>query len=385
MEKPASAPATGTGLAALQAAPVQGAGENLGWTVAFVATATLFLTIIQVTIGFAIGSVNDRSDLTLHSYLSWAGPSFGRTFGFALVMLAIIETVRRRGPGDGVRRVIAVALAVVAAALAAASLHTLWWAAGSGPNDSPMQEVFLPDLPRFLAVASLLTAVGEFYRAELRSIETMRAAESQRAALEQQSLQARLKTLEAQIEPHFLFNTLANVRRLYETDIDAGEAMLGRLMRYLQVALPSMREDHSTLGREGQLIRAYLELQQVRMGRRLAFDIDIAPSLHDIEVPPMMLLTLVENAIKHGLAPQREGGRVDVVARLEGSEIRLEVADTGRGFGGDTAGGGTGLANIRARLGALFGQAAELTLAAREPRGLRATIRMPAGGRAAIA
>jgi len=92
----------------------------------------------------------------------------------------------------------------------------------------------------------------------------------------------------------------------------------------------------------------------------------------------MMLLTLVENSIKHGLAPQREGGRVDVGARLQGGELTLEVSDTGRGFGGDTAGGGTGLANIRARLAAMFGHAAEFTLAARQPRGLRATIRMPA-------
>jgi sensor histidine kinase YesM len=230
---------------------------------------------------------------------------------------------------------------------------------------------------RFALVAGLLVTVGEFHRAEVRSLEALQRADAERARLEQQTLQARLKTLEAQVEPHFLFNTLANLRRLYETDPEAGEAMMERLMRYLQTALPSMRDERSTLAREAQLIEAYLELQQVRMGRRLAYGIDIAPALRPLQVPPMMLLTLVENAIKHGLAPQREGGRVDVRARLDGPQLRLEVADTGRGFGGGTSGGGTGLANIRARLAARFGTAAEITLTAGAPRGLLAAIRMP--------
>jgi sensor histidine kinase YesM len=231
--------------------------------------------------------------------------------------------------------------------------------------------------PRFAVIGGLLTVAGEFHRAQVRSIEAMRAADADRAALEQQTLQARLKTLEAQIEPHFLFNTLATVRRLYEIDPAGGEAMMERLMHYLAVALPSMRDDRSTLEREAQLLESYLELQHVRMGRRLAYAIEFPAALRPVEVPPMMLLTLVENAIKHGLAPQREGGRIDVSARVEDGHLVLEVADTGRGFGGGTSGGGTGLANIRARLGAMYGAAAQLTLAPREPSGLRATIRMP--------
>ena len=140
----------------------------------------------------------------------------------------------------------------------------------------------------------------------------------------------------------------------------AGDAMLERMMRYLEVALPSMRGERVTLGREATLIEAYLDLQKVRMGRRLAFRIDIAPALRQVEVPPMMLLTLVENAIKHGLAPERDGGRIDIGARVHDEVLELEVADTGRGFGGDTSGGGTGLANIRIRLAAMFGDAASV-------------------------
>jgi hypothetical protein len=249
--------------------------------------------------------------------------------------------MRRFGPEDGWRRVVAVAAAVVVATMAASAFWMTVWALGADPADrdrDPLSDLFVTYLPRFLAIGALLTAVGEFYRGEVRSLEAMRAAEADRTVLEQQTLQARLRTLEAQIEPHFLFNTLANVRRLYETDHATGEAMLERLMRYLQVALPSMRADRSTLEREGHLINAYLQLQQVRMGRRLEFDIDIAPALQQVEVPPMMPLTLVENAIKSAAARRGPGrGR----RALEGDRIRLEVADTGRGFGGDTAGGGT--------------------------------------------
>jgi signal transduction histidine kinase len=295
----------------------------------------------------------------------------------ALAMFIVIQPARRLGPPEGARRVAVLVTATVFAAFLAATMRSLWliWYGGNDP-----EEIWLswPAMfTRFAIPAGLLVTVGEFYRAELRSLIALRSADADRAVLEQQTLQARLKTLEAQIEPHFLFNTLANVRRLYETDSSAGDGMLERLMRYLEVALPSMRDEHSTLERETRLIEDYLELQRVRMGRRLTYRVDMSSALRHVRVPPMMLLTLVENAIKHGLAPQREGGRVEVGARLDGAQLLLEVADTGRGFGDDTSGGGTGLANIRARLAAMYGDAAEFTLVARGTRGLLATIRMP--------
>jgi signal transduction histidine kinase len=361
-----------------RAQPRKGPTEHLGWSVALVAAAVALFMVFRHVYFYALGSVFEEEPRSLGDFLTRVGEDFLPFFSATLVMLCVIEPVRRLGPASGWRRIAALVVAVLAATFAASLFRALFFFAyAAADEDGSVGVTLLAYLPRFLALGGPLVAVGEFYRAEQISVEAMRAAETDRAVLEQQTLQARLKTLEAQIEPHFLFNTLANLRRLYETDAVAGEAMLGQLMRYLQVALPSMRDDQTTLGREAQLIRAYLELQQVRMGRRLAFDVDVAPALQSLRVPPMMLLTLVENAIKHGLAPLREGGRVDVAARIDGGELRLEVADTGRGFGGDTAGGGTGLANIRARLAAMFGAAAELTLAAREPRGLRATIRIP--------
>jgi LytS/YehU family sensor histidine kinase len=194
--------------------------------------------------------------------------------------------------------------------------------------------------------------------------------------MDEQTAQARLQMLEAQIEPHFLFNTLAHVTRLYETDHVAGARMLGNLKSYLAVALPQMRATDSTLGRELDHAKAYLEIQRIRMGRRLAFAIDVDEPLRAARLPPLMLLTLVENAIKHGLTPQPGGGRVDIRASVEAGHLHVAVGDTGQGFT-KSAGGGTGLANIRARLAAQFGPNARLALALNSPSGVIATITLP--------
>jgi sensor histidine kinase YesM len=296
-----------------------------------------------------------------------------------LGMLWIIGAVAQRGPKGGTRRALAMAAAVLASgALCVLSTVVYLWVEAN-PEDPPWHFAWdLVTVPlRFTLLAALLTAAGEIHRREMLSVEAMRAAETRRAVLDREALQARLQVLQAQIEPHFLFNTLANVRRLYELDARAGRAMIEQLMRYLEVALPTMRADRSTLEREAALADAYLRLQEVRMGRRLAFSIDIAAPLREAELPPMMLLTLVENAVKHGLGPLREGGRIDVAAHAQDGRLTVSVVDDGRGFGGDTSGGGTGLANIRARLAALHGDAARLELTANAMRGVRASIVLP--------
>jgi len=341
-------------------------------TLAFVVAVVALLVLFRQTVVAGIG----EEHVVASDFLVGLHDDFWQHLCIALTMLLLIQPVRRLGPQEGWRRIAAAAVAVAIAGAAGAAARLLFLHA-DGTSFAELAAIVPGMYLRFVIPAALLVAVGEFHRAEVRGLEAMRAADADRAALEQQTLQARLRALEAQIEPHFLFNTLATLRRLYETDAQVGEAMLERLMRYFEVALPSMRSTQSTLAREAELLGSYLELQRVRMGRRLAFGIDIAPALHAIEVPPMMLLTLVENSIKHGLAPQRDGGRIDVAARVDGDALLLEVADTGRGFGGDSAGGGTGLANIRARLAAMFGGAAEFTLARREPSGLLATLRIP--------
>jgi hypothetical protein len=200
-----------------------------------------------------------------------------------------------------------------------------------------------------------------------------------------QITEARLQALQAQVEPHFLYNTLANVQALTEADPPAANAMVGHLIQYLRAALPKMRENTSTVGQEIELVTAYLNVLKMRMGARLEFGIDVPPELMSQPFPPMMLPSLVENAIKHGLEPLREGGRIDVVARrvttTEGERIQLQVRDTGRGItdSPDTTGGGVGLANLRERLTALYGGTGRFTLESNTPRGVVATIEIPGG------
>jgi len=199
----------------------------------------------------------------------------------------------------------------------------------------------------------------------------------QRIQIERQMSEARLQALRAQIEPHFLFNTLANVQRLYQTEPGLGRKMLANFVAYLRAALPEMRRDETTLRQEVDLARAYLNVLQVRMGERLTFRLDVPSELGALRFPPLALSTLTENAIKHGLNPLPEGGSIEIAARVEGLQLRVQVADTGAGLR-QASGSGAGLANLRARLAALYGEQARLDIEANVPRGIRATIAVPA-------
>ena len=195
--------------------------------------------------------------------------------------------------------------------------------------------------------------------------------------LARQMSEAQLQVLQSQIEPHFLFNSLAHVRRLYQTDPRAGRAMMRHLSSYMFAALPAMRESAIDLGQDLDLAIAYLNVQQVRMGARLGFEIDVPVELRQARVPPMMITTLVENAIKHGLSPLPRGGTVRIDARPGGDTLRIQVSDTGQGFQA-SQGAGVGLANIRARLAMLHGAAGQLSLSRNTPCGVTATIVVPA-------
>jgi signal transduction histidine kinase len=181
------------------------------------------------------------------------------------------------------------------------------------------------------------------------------------ADMERQRIEAQLKTLQAQIEPHFLFNTLANLDALIQTDPARARVMLGHLNDYLRATLAATRREASTLGDEFALLRGYLEVQRIRMGERLRFSLELPEALAQAGLPPLLLQPLVENALKHGIEPKLDGGEVRVSAREEQGRILLEVADTGRGNGersgaggADTRGTGVGLANVRERLAATF-------------------------------
>jgi hypothetical protein len=228
----------------------------------------------------------------------------------------------------------------------------------------------------------ILTVVSKFFIDRSRAAQGMaevKRKEAEYARMSQQVTEAKLSALQAQVEPHFLYNTLASVQALTEVDPAQANAMTGHLIQYLRNALPKMRESVSTVGQEIELVRAYLNILQMRMGKRLAFEIAVPAELMDAPFPPLMLPSLVENAIKHGLEPQREGGMVTINAYVDGGKLRLTVADTGRGFA-ETLGSGVGLTNIRERLAALYGDAGKLTLEANTPHGVVATIEVPRDG-----
>lgn len=212
-------------------------------------------------------------------------------------------------------------------------------------------------------------------RASLSEFELMRAR-IDRAQRTAELECARRQLLHAQAQPHFLFNTLANIRRLAQTDRHAAAAMIDRFMCYVTAALPSLDRDDLALSDERVLLDSYLQIHQMRMGDRLRYRIEIPEELLEIRVPSMMLLTLVENAIKHGLRELAQGGSIKVSARQGPSGLELSVSDTGLGLTHSVA-GGTGLANIRARLALTYGGRARLSLAPGMPRGLIATIRIP--------
>ena len=295
----------------------------------------------------------------------------------ALPMLLAIVAAANLGPQRGTARFVALATAIVLAACAALFLRiAVPDLMGTCPGWARAAPFAVQVGPRYVLLGVMLTVALEFQRREMASVIVTQQAAVDRAALEREMSESRLRVLQAQIEPHFLFNTLATVRRLYETDHAGGRAMLGNLIRYLDVALPRMRQSQTSLGGDTELAQAYLQIQQARMGRRLAFTIDVPAELQEHPVPPMMLLTLIENAVKHGVGPSMHGGAIRVAARSEGEQLLLTVADSGVGFVAGS-GSGTGLANIRARLAAQFGDKANLALEINELGGVTASIALP--------
>jgi signal transduction histidine kinase len=293
-----------------------------------------------------------------------------------VTMLMVVVLTGNLGPQRGIGRAIALGVAVLAgSALGVFARMAIgdWFVE---PDWDRMRSFLAYVWPRYFVIGTLLTIVFELARRARQNTALAQQAEFDQVALEGELAAAQLQLLQAQIEPHFLFNTLANVRRLYDEDRAAGRKMLEMLMRYIEIALPEMRKGKPTLAREVELIEAYLHIQRIRMGARLAFAIDVPRELGRLEVPRMMLLTLVENAIKHGLNPSPEGGRIRVTARVVDERVVLTVADTGVGFGSGS-GTGIGLANVSARLASQFGDRAQLVLENNELGGATASIVLP--------
>jgi len=222
------------------------------------------------------------------------------------------------------------------------------------------------------ALASLVRERDAFAREQALEFELIRSE------LERRATDARLKLLQSQVSPHFLFNTLANVQALVDSGSPRAAQVLRSLTTYLRAAVPRLDDPTSSVDREATLARAYLELMEMRMPDRLTFSLDCDPEANELRCPPMTLLTLVENAVRHGLDPSEEGGSVRIEVRRVGARCHMRVVDTGVGLvaGGDSR--GTGLATLRERLLLTFGGDATVTVRAGEPRGTVAELDFPA-------
>jgi sensor histidine kinase YesM len=228
-----------------------------------------------------------------------------------------------------------------------------------------------------LFVVSIITKIvaGGKRRAELTATQATQRAETEQ--LERTVLEARMEALQAQIEPHFLFNTLGSIDQLILTDPPRASRMQKTLIRYLRSAMPQMRDGgRPSLGQQVELSRAFLEIMAVRMEERLEAVINVPEGLKSAVFPSMMLQTLVENAIKHGLEPKAGGGRVEIRAEIADGQLSVHVIDNGVGFM-PKSDDGVGLTNIRERLKALYHGRAELIISVPPAGGTCATIKVP--------
>lgn len=342
----------------------------------FVAALSLRRVLVAIVLAVLVATLLSPTFVTPYPVL------LGRMLVIALLLL-LVFTAAGTWPVGGAPRWLVQVVAVVLAAPVATYL--VYLPAVQGQVFEVLRHEgrlagFLLISGTALAVGPLL-ALGALYRerdAQARAEALNFALE--RSQLERQALDARLRLLHAQIEPHFLFNTLANVQTLVEASSPQAPAVLNSLIAYLRAAMPKLGDQHATLGNEVALVRAYLELMLMRMPDRLAFEVDVPAELHGTRFPAMALLTLVENAIRHGIDPAEQGGRIVVRARREGDGMLvLSVADSGAGLR-ETHVPGTGLANLRERLAMFFGEGAALEIAPAEPHGVVATLRCPGAG-----
>ncbi len=229
-------------------------------------------------------------------------------------------------------------------------------------------------------ISAVLASIFHMRERRARAEAAFQAERARVESAERQFHIARFKLLEAQVEPHFLYNTLANVISLIDSDPTVAKHMVERLIAYLRGAASTAGKADATLGTQLELLRAYLDLIELRMGSRLRYRVEIPPELEGLPLPPMLIQPLVENAIKHGLEPKVGGGEVVVRASRRGDDISLVVADDGVGVGAASQGASTGigLANLRERLATLYGARAHLIMEDAQP-GTRVTLTLPLG------
>lgn len=340
----------------------------------YIQTRYLITSAIVVLLAGLLATTNFADDFLTNMVVG---------FSVAVAMFVIVTLVMRafRFRTQIVRMAVA-AVSLLAGAMVGFVIGVM--ASGKG-----ITEYVLPRMNAIIIIFVLVEMIGFLIWYVIYSQERMdRAAakiqreQIQRLTIEKQMAETNLKLLQAQIEPHFLFNTLSVIITLIETDPEKSRRMLEDLTGYLRISLCKTREEVTTLGQEIDMVTAYLNIFKIRMGNRLNFTIEVPDHLKDSPLPPMLLQPIVENAILHGLEPKIEGGDIHVRAARSGSRLILEVADSGMAFDSEkTSGGhkgyGIGLSNIRERLDVIYRGKAALFLQPNLPSGLKVLIEVP--------
>ena len=316
--------------------------NNIGWLGAFILSGVVLMSMIVALTG------------------AWFGPSRFKTGARSFVLLLGVTLVGAIVGGLGAN---------------IAQTTSLDGMADQFVRVAP--KILMGGLIAGMVYAVLMVSIVQYRRGQLQRRNQQLERQAQQERMGRQLADARLKLMQAQVEPHFLFNTLASVQQLAEGKAPEAAELAARLITFLRGGLASLREDTTTLGNEFKVMQAYLAIMQTRMHDRLAFSLELPENLQHLSVPPAMLISLVENAIKHGLEPSLEGGRIDVSAAREGNRLRIKVSDTGQGPTTSHSGGGVGLDNIRQRLRVLFSDQARLIVSRNTPHGFIAVIDLP--------
>jgi sensor histidine kinase YesM len=331
------------------------------------AIVLLWNTLVAVAIANWTGKLSFLEAMSIVNLFvfSLAGVVFGAWFGF------------RRYARKFLRTLLAMMLFAIAGAFLGAG--STGWLHGEGIVVF-LHQNWVPVLAAGaitgFALAALSALIAHLRNREYVSLAERLRLESKQEQLSRQIAETRLHLLQAQIEPHFLFNTLASAQQLASGKAPDAAQLLAHLTRFLRAAMPRLRDDDGQLGNELDMVQAYLAIMQTRLGDRLTFRIDADPALSRMPFPPAMLMTLVENAIKHGIEPSKQGGEIRIDVGRSGDRLHVVVADTGAGMSG-SGGSGVGLDNVRERLRVRFGAEAALQLAENTPRGFVARLEMP--------
>jgi hypothetical protein len=297
----------------------------------------------------------------------------------ALLAFGLLEQYPRRPPAWSRRWMLQLVGVVIAVPLGALAAHSVSMGIDiDAAHAAPQMTALVVLIVEGLLFGPWIALAAMVRQRDVMARDQALAFELERSELERNALEARLRLLQAQVEPHFLFNTLANVQALVDAGSPQAPKVLASLIAYLRAAVPRMQRVATTLGEELDLVRAYLELMRMRMPDRLTFELHVDPAANTLRCPPMTLLTLVENAVRHGIDPSEEGGRIDVHARLSGGRCRVRVSDTGGGLKAAGDGLGTGLSTLRERLKLAFDGDVQLRLTEIEPHGVSAELEFPA-------